>query len=179
MKLYSALFFFIVLWQHVICAVVPSRIDLPDAIDCILNRFGDAQKGKNLVFVSKNYEMDEEDCHIEKIDFLFDLYETVDIPRARILITSLVNSLLQTVMSSEKLKPYLACHFNADNIIMRIRIRTKECGFIYPVLGNIAYISAMDGRIFYDTLNSYTYQMDNLSMETFQEALRLSNKKRV
>jgi len=147
--------------------------ELRRTIEYILNCYADNQESINqLIPVSKIIETD---CKIEKLGMLFDYYGSLNIPKARRLIIQAVTELLQTVNSSNKLTPYLA-HCGAltpDDIIIRIRWRSSACGFFYPPLGNVAFVSAMEDKIVYDTLNSYTFTLNNLMTESFQEGLRL------
>jgi hypothetical protein len=152
----------------------PFPNELRRTIEYILNCYGDNQENTNqLIPVNKIIEID---CKIEKLGMLFDYYGSLTIPKARRLIIQAVTELLQTVNSSNKLTPYLAnCGaLTPDNIIVRIRWRSSTCGFFYPPLGNIAFVSAMENKIVYDTLNSYSFTLNNLMTESFQEGLRLN-----
>lgn len=167
-------FILMIAFRSFLVANVPTCSALPNAIEYLLNCFAEEQKNKNLVLVAKISDVDA-CCRITKLGFLFDLDGMVDIPAGRSLITGVVTNFLNTINSNEKLRPYLTTsYFTEKNVVIRIRIRNKNCGFFYPYLGNIAYISAMDGAIIYDTINSYTYDLDLLRMENFVEALQLS-----
>lgn len=151
---------------------IPTRSDLPDIIEYVLNCFAEQQKSKKLILVSKIVELDSK---IQKLGFLFDLYDNLTLSQARQLITGVVSSFLTTINTSEKLKTYLGnTPFTEKEVSIRVRMRSKQCGFIYPELGNIAYVSAMEGNIFYDTLNSITYDIDNLRIETYKKALEIT-----
>jgi hypothetical protein len=105
---------------------------------------------------------------IVQIGLMFDYFGEVDIAAARRLITSVVDSLVDRINKDKKMAPYFLCYpISINQISVRIRIRRDECGFYYPPLGNVAYISAIDGMIYYGTLNSYTYEIDNLRTEPY------------
>lgn len=149
------------------------RNGLPNVIDYVLNCFADEQKAKELVMVEKISDFDESQ-QISKLGFLFDIYKPLSMPQARQLVTGLATDLLQRVNSAEKLKEYLATTpFTVNDVVIRLRMRNKDCGFIYPALGNIAYVSVIDGTIIYDTVNSFTYDLDTLRTESFAEALKI------
>lgn len=152
---------------------IPKPSALPDAVEYALNCFAEEQTAKNLILVSKISDVDH-CCRIQKLGFLFDLYDNVNILTARSLVTGLMASFLETIHRNEKLTYYLADPFTEKNVVIRIRARNARCGFIYPRLGNIAFISAVDGIIIYDTINSYTYDLDTWRMESYADAIRLS-----
>lgn len=153
--------------------VLTAPCSIPPELDYFLNCFLEAQRSKGLIPVTKNAEGE---CEIEKISLLFDYFGVLDIPSARRLIVDVVISLLQKLNTQEKLYKYFACPpLTVDNLDIRIRIRTDHCGFVYPKLGNIAYVTAIDGIISYSTLNSYTYEINNLRMEPFSKALQFSS----
>lgn len=155
--------------------VLPEELVFPGeltrTLEYILNCYGTNQeKNHRLIPVSKIFEINSK---IEKLGMLFDYYGSLDISKARALAIQAVTELLQIANSSNKLVPYLAnCGLTPDDIIIRIRWRSPTCGFFYPPLGNIAFVSAMENKIIYDTLNSYTFTLNNLMTETFQEGLR-------
>lgn len=147
--------------------------DVPDVLNYVMNCFAEEQNGKNLVMAEKmrNYDAGGK---INRVGYIFDLYEPVTIDAARLLVVDLVNDLVETVNRNEKLKPYLSVSpFTEKEAIIRLRIRTRQCGFVYPVLGNIAYVSVIDGAVIYDTINSYTYDLDMLRTESFEQALKI------
>lgn len=157
-------------------ANVPKRSDLPNVIDYVMNCFAEEQSAKNLVPVEKITDFDQF-LSIRKLGFVFDYYETLNILSARALITGLAKDLVQKINSSPKLRSYLAViPFTEKEVVLRLRLRKKNCGFVYPELGNIAYVSVIDGMIIYDTKNSFTYDLDTLRTESFAEALSILNK---
>lgn len=146
--------------------------NLPNLVDYALNCFASEQKSQNLNLVNKIFDVDDWG-NITRLGYLFDLYDTtLDIPRARNMITGIVTSFVDRISQNEKLKPYLHC-FTEKNVVVRIRLRNDQCGFIYPKLGNVAYVSAIDGIVVYDTLNSYTYDLDTLQVENYTSAISL------
>lgn len=151
----------------------PMSSDLCRTIDYVLNCYGNSQESTHkLVPVSKIIETD---CKIEKLGMLFDYHGSLGISAARKLVVQAVSDLLQTVNSSSKLKPYLKNGgLVVDDVIIRIRVRPDACGFYYPPLGNVALVSAMEDKIVYDTMNSYSYMLNNLLTETYQQGLKLS-----
>lgn len=159
--------------QMVAAENLTQRNALPDIIDYVLNCFAEEQKTKGLVLVEKILDYDE--CQqISRLGFLFDLFRPLSMPAARQLVTSLITDLLQHVNKQEKLKNYLSHKpLTVKDVVIRLRLRNKDCGFIYPVLGNIAYVSVIDGEIIYDTINSFTYDLDTLRTESFAEALKI------
>lgn len=154
---------------------IPKPSEVPNVLEYVMNCFAEEQKAKHLVMVEKFVEYD--DCRqINRVGFLFDLYDTISMDASRVLVTGLVNDLFKSVTGNPKLKPYLVSPFTEKEVIIRLRMRTKQCGFIYPVLGNIAYVSVIDGIVIYDTINSYTYDLDTLRTESFQEALKIAER---
>ncbi|MBA3815144.1 MAG: hypothetical protein H0X29_01215 [Parachlamydiaceae bacterium] len=148
------------------------RKAIPDVVQYVLNCFAEEQESKELVLVEKISGYDE--GQISKLGFLFDLYKPLTMGEARGLAIGLTNNLLEKVNNNEKLKNYLSnSPFTVNNVVMRIRLRQKDCGFIYPALGNIAYVSVIDGKIIYDTINSFTYDLDNLRTESFADAIKI------
>jgi hypothetical protein len=144
---------------------------MPDKLEYALNCFVNGLNIPNLKFVDKNAYGD---CGIEKVDLLFDLYDDVAIPRARELILQIVNALLGEINLNEKLKCYFkSLPLKVDQLVIRIRVEPTRCGFTYPQMGNIAYISAIDGLITYSTRNSFTYELDNLHLESYSQAMHI------
>lgn len=170
----ASIFIFIIVAMGRLGADVPRPSALPDAVDYALNCFAEAQKDRKLVLAAKIVDVDS--CtRIQKLGFLFDLYDEVDIVSGRKLITGLVATFLDAITRNEKLVPYLACNFAEKNIVMRVRLRDARCGYVYPRLGNIAFISFVDGMVVYDTINSYTYDLDTWRMESYEDAVRLAS----
>lgn len=150
------------------------RNALPNVIEYFLNCFAEEQqKTHGLVLVEKITDFDE--CeHISKLGFLFDRYQVISLSEARTLVANMVSEFLQQINSNVKLKKYFSnVPFSEKNFVVRLRMRTKDCGFIYPILGNIAYVSAIDGSIIYDTINSFTYDLDTLRTESYADALKI------
>ncbi len=145
---------------------------LPAAIERVLNCFVMQLQNEKLVLVAKN---SDGECGIDRVSLFFDLYDTVDIPAARRLIVPIVSGLLQDFNGQEKLRGYFNTFpLTYEQVVIQIRVRSKRCGFVYPVLGNITFIAAMDGTVTYGTLNSFTYEVDSLRTETYRQALQLS-----
>lgn len=166
----------ILLVQSVVVAeALYEPCSLPDQVNYFVNCFAERQKANKLILVTKDGENDDCDCCLERVALMFDYYDTVDLNTARSLILGLVTSFLQEINKQEKLKKFF-CVFplNLDEISIQIRLRNEHCGFIYPSLGNIASISIIDGVITYGTLNSYTYEVDTLRRETYNQATQLS-----
>lgn len=159
--------------QIAVAENLTQRNALPDIIEYVLNCFAEEQKTKGLVLVEKIIDFDE--CRqISKLGFLFDFFRPLSMPASRQIITSLVNDLVLHVNKQEKLKNYLSHKpFTVNDVVVRLRLRNKDCGFIYPMLGNIAYVSVIDGEIIYDTINSFTYDLDTLRTESFADALKI------
>lgn len=157
---------------------------IPDQVNCFINAFAERQKQThNLILATKEGEtccyfidccFQNTGCCLEKIALMFDYFGVVDLPQARQLTLGLVTSFLQEINVQEKLKCFF-CTFplGLDQISIHIRMR-NDCEFKYPYLGNIASISMIDGMITYGTINSYTYQVDVLRRETYDQALQLS-----
>jgi hypothetical protein len=148
----------------------------PSKLNYRLNCFEieESQKDKNLVLVSKNY-LGCENC-IEKISLFFDLFETPDFDAARLLITQLVSGFINNINGQEELSCYFAAFpLTSKQVDVRVRIRRTQCGFFFPPLGNIAYITAVDGEVIYHTLNSFTFHYDVLRRESFDTALKWAN----
>lgn len=147
---------------------------LPSGVEYVMNCFAEKVKaGKELVLVEKIWDFDK--CgKLNRLGYLFDYYGDVDFMSARMMVTGLVNDMLESIHTNAKVVSYLAVvPFTEKEIVIRLRMRKRECGFIYPVLGNIAYVSVIDGNVIYDTINSYTYDLDTLRTETFAEAMRI------
>jgi hypothetical protein len=160
--------------QIAVAENVLERNALPNVVDYVLNCFAQEQNSTGLVLVEKISDYDE--CQqISKLGFLFDFYKLMSLSDARHQIVGLVNDLLLRINSNVKLKKYLAVSpFTAKDVVIRLRLRNKDCGFLYPPLGNIAYVSAIDGVIIYDTVNSFTYDLDTLRTESFADAIKIS-----
>lgn len=146
---------------------------LPDQVNYFINCFAERQKANKLTLVTKDGEIDECCCCLERVGLMFDYEAELSIPTARQLILGVVTDFLQEINLQEKLKKHF-CVFplNLDEISIQIRI-VHGCGF-YPYLGNISSISIMDGMITYGTINSYSYEYDVLRRETYDQALHLS-----
>lgn len=148
---------------------------LPDQVNYFVNCFADEQlKSNQLTLVTKNGEWGE-CCKLEKIALMFDYFDTLDLMTARKMILGITTRFLQEINKQDKLK----CFFenfplSLDNISIQIRMRNEHCGFVYPVLGNIASISIDSGFITYGTMNSYTYKIDTLRRESYDQAVQLS-----
>lgn len=154
-------------------ANLTERNALPNVVNYVLNCYAEAQKNSNLVLVEKISDYDEYD-QISKLGFMFDLYKPLTLPEARQLVVRLVSNLVQHINSQNKLKKYLANYpFTEKDVVIRLRLRNKDCGFIYPFIGNIAYVSALDGDIIYDTVNSFTYDLDTLRTESYSNAIKI------
>lgn len=163
---------FLLCLRGVLAAEGLGSCGIPSEVEYFLNRFGEEQeqKNKSLVLVAKNVEGE---CGIEKIGLLFDYYDTFDLSKARHLVVSIVEDLLREVNSQEKLRPFFAeCSLTINDVVVRIR-HQKGCEFVFPALGNIVYITAIDGLILYGTLNSYTLEIDNLRTEPYSQALKM------
>jgi len=146
---------------------------LPGKLNYYLNCYAESLKERHLTLVSRNSEGCD-NC-ITKISLTFDLFDTPNFDGAREVIVDLVGDLLKGVNARpDELKRYFAVFpLTIQNVDVRVRIRQNTQGcFIYPVLGNIAIISAADGIIVYDTMNSFTFQLDMLRRETFENALK-------
>lgn len=158
---------FIMIPNLLISEMLTSPCSIPIELDYVLDCFLEEQTHKELIPVIKNAEGE---CGIERVSFLFDYFGTLNISSARRLILDTTKTLLDKLNAKDKvLNPFFAACFplTADNIVIRIRVRTNECGFIYPKLDNIAYVTLIDGFISYGTLNSFTYEIDNLRIETY------------
>lgn len=141
---------------------------LPITLDYYLNCFVDNLHIEKLVLVAKN---SEGECGIEKVGLLFDYFGRIDLLGARRLIVPLVSGLADTINANKNLCKYFATFpITVDQIVIRIRVRPPHCGFVYPVLGNVVLITAIDSTVSYGTLNSFNYEIDNLRTETYLQA---------
>lgn len=153
---------------HFVTDALQPVCGMPAQLNYALDCFVIGLNIDHLVLVAKNVTGD---CGIEQIELLFDYFETLDIPRARELIVPLVTGFLESINARVKLKPFFECFpITEDQVSIRIRVRPKRCGFIYPVPGNIAAVTAGDGMVRYDTINSFTYGIDTLRIERLKQA---------
>lgn len=143
---------------------------MPPALNYFLNCYASGLAFENLVLVAKDSE--EGECGLELVGLIFDYFDDLNLPEARSLIVHLMVGLIKGINGKEKLTAlFNRSSITEDQVSVRIRVRPKHCGFIYPVLGNIAYISAMDGVINYGTMNSFTYEIESLRVEPYKQAL--------
>lgn len=149
-----------------------------DDIEDLLSHFVEGVKvEKNVIPLSKTFSS-AENGKVERIHLNFDSYSHPDLPGARSLILSIVNGLLTNINSNERIRPLFITHpFPIENVEVRIKFVSKNDDFTYPKLGNIAYVSIVDGIISYETLNSYNYQIEHLRSEDYPQAQLLEDRR--
>lgn len=143
--------------------VLSPPCDIPAPLNYFFNCLGGEDRKLNLTLVSKNaYGR----CKLEVVALFYDYPGDPTLPQARKMITTLTDRILKDINEHEE----LACYFQTfplkpSNLVIRIRMHPKYCGFYYPPLGNIAYATVADGLVMYDTWNSFTYDVDRLRTE--------------
>jgi hypothetical protein len=102
----------------------------------------------------------------------FDLYHELSLKEARELITYVAEQYLGNINQSKEVRPYLHNDpFTIKNIEIRIWILKSDRSNV--PLGEINYISALKGNVFY-----YTKELDekrSFLKETYEEALEIVN----
>lgn len=168
--LFAILFSCLLGAQALTAADALSSCNIPGPIDRFLNCFALEQEKQKLFLVTKSVEGD---CETERIGLLFDYYEPMDEALARGLIIQTVQSLLDAINADSKLIASMGgVPLTENDVVVRIRHRLTAC-YHFPVIGNIAYVTSMDGWILYDTINSYTYDINPLRTERFSRAQAL------
>lgn len=147
---------------------------LPEKLNYYLDCFAEEEQHKEgLELVAKNGEWGE--CGLERILLLFDYYGILDIEHGRRLMLAVVDDFLKAINEA---KGVGACFVNfpltTKDIEVRIRTRQRDCGFVYPYLGNVAFILFSDDILTYGTMNSYSYTLETLSREPYDIAHRLA-----
>lgn len=150
----------------------PFRRDVPLAayrfMECFTKR---VEEEKGLVLVAKVADVDPCEDKITGFRLEFDFFGHPSIDDVRRLIISVLDGFLNAINTDQKIAPYLATFpFTPEDVDIRIEFRTQECDKFYPYLGNIAYVMAYDGRIVYNTLNSYNYHVERYKIESYGEA---------
>lgn len=152
----------------------PFRLNLPllteRFMDCFTQK---VDEEKDLIATAKVADIDPCTNKINKFRLEFDMFAHPSMPEARLLIMSVLDGFLNAINADRKLYPHLAKFpFTPNEVDIRIEFRSTECDKFYPFPGNIAYVMAYDGRIVYNTLNSYNYFIERYSVESYDEARR-------
>jgi len=152
-----------------------SCFHLPRAVEQFLDCYFDNTNNPQIKLVSKSgKESEKEKGRTSSLTLEFEATWSMDIPSARKFIVQLTGRFVDAINKQRKLR----CHFatfpiTLKQISMRIRfVQPSQCGFVYPVMGNIAYVSFIDETIYYGTLNSVTYDIDVLRIEPYEQALK-------
>lgn len=147
---------------------------LPPALDSALNNFGQQLTVAHMRLVAKNAILSECGTLFDRVDVIVDSWERLDVAQARILMVSLTYFLLQTLDSDPELKNYFSRFpLTPDDVSIQVRIQYDQCNPLTPPLGNIAYITLMEGQITYSTYNTHSGMLALLYREDYKTAGKL------
>ena len=100
----------------------------------------------------------------------FEYPHLINVCEGRELLIAAVETLLSTVNTNEKIRPYLIRYpFQPKNIEIRIFLRNPDRSEIAP--GNLCIVSALGGTLEYDIHDPTTAHLVTAYEETYQEAL--------
>lgn len=116
-------------------------------LNCVITDYVEVmEEHNNLRLVNKTGHMGEK---IYKIGLQYESYEHFNLDNARTMMIGLIDSLIDAINQSKRLRPYLSnCAFTPDNVEIRVNF-VDTCMYAYPAFNDIKYMSFNDGVITY------------------------------
>lgn len=149
--------------------------DYVNILNCVVTDYIEIlEDHNNLRLVNKTGEMG---AKIDKIGLQFESYDPYTLDNARTMMIGLIDSFLDALNQSKRLRPYLnGCHFTPGNIDIRVNF-VQNSLYPYPAFNEVQYMSFEDGVISYSTIMRNClgqYQMKRLRDEPLDFARRAS-----
>ena len=107
---------------------------------------------------------------IRMLALSFNYYHDLSLEEGRELLLYAVDVFLEEINSSEEIKQYLIHYpFESKNVEIHIYLRNRNG--VEPAPGSFCWISAIDGKFYYDIQDPHTRVITTVLEESYKEAL--------